>query len=451
MNEKLWILQTHTLQSNGIIRVITSDFLITFSVKPVESIGKVEYYVAKQKGGDRKNSILSTNNKKHNKYLGELREKGGKKIMKHNLFKRKAIVFTAAAILGIGALTGCGNQAGGEETSDSIEVTKESSDAIEITNVSYDPTRELYEAYNEIFTKYWKEKTGQDVTVTQSHGGSGKQALEVANGLEADVVTLALEGDVDVVADAGLIEPGFTSEFDLDSSPYTSTIVFLVRKGNPKNLQDWDDLIQDGVGVITPNPKTSGGACWNYLAAWYYFEQQGQSEDEVLESMKKLYSNVLVLDSGARGATTTFTENGQGDVLLAWENEAFLSLKEHPGEYEIVIPSVSILCQPTVAVVDEVVDNRGTRDVAEAYLEYLYSDDAQKVEAENFYRPSNETILAEYETTSDSNVITEIPSDGKWIVSNINLTDINYFGGWEEAKAKHFADGGLFDSIYEEK
>lgn len=371
-------------------------------------------------------------------------------MMKRKLFRKRAIAFTAAAILGLSALTGCGNQTGGDGASNSGSGSS-SSDAIEITNVSYDPTRELYEAYNKIFIEHWKEETDQDVTVTQSHGGSGKQALEVANGLEADVVTLALEGDVQVVADAGLIEPGYTSEFDLDSSPYTSTIVFLVRKGNPKNLQDWDDLIEDGVGIITPNPKTSGGACWNYLAAWYYFEQQGQSEDEVLESMKKLYSNVLVLDSGARGATTTFTENGQGDVLLAWENEAFLSLKENPGEYEIVIPSVSILCQPTVAVVDEVVDNRGTRDVAKGYLEYLYSDDAQKLEAENYYRPSNETILAEYATTGNSNVITEIPSDGKWIITNVNLTDINYFGGWTEAKAKHFADGGLFDSIYEEK
>jgi sulfate transport system substrate-binding protein len=360
-----------------------------------------------------------------------------KKISKKSIIKKTLALITAGT-LAVTSLTGCGK-------------SSSANGSVEITNVSYDPTRELYAAYNEIFTQYWKDKTGQDVTVVQSHGGSGKQALEVANGLEADVVTLALEGDVDVVADAGLIEEGYISEFDLDSSPYTSTIVFLVRKGNPKNIQDWDDLLNDGVGVITPNPKTSGGACWNYLAAWYYFEQQGQSEDEILESMKKLYSNVLVLDSGARGATTTFTENGQGDVLLAWENEAFLSLAEAPGEYEIVIPSVSIKCQPTVAVVDEVVDNRGTRDVATAYLEYLYSDEAQKLEAENYYRPSNETILSDYAYATDSNTITEIPEDGKWIITNVELTDISHFGGWKEAKAKHFADGGLFDSIYEEK
>lgn len=365
-------------------------------------------------------------------------------------FKKKTIAFATAAILAVGSLTGCGGDSGTTE-SNSDNSGNKTLDAVEITNVSYDPTRELYAAYNELFARYWKDKTGQEVTVTQSHGGSGKQALEVANGLEADVVTLALEGDVDTVADAGLIEPGYTDEFDLDSSPYTSTIVFLVRKGNPKNIQDWDDLLKDGVGVITPNPKTSGGACWNYLAAWYYFENQGQSEDEILASMKKLYSNVLVLDSGARGATTTFTENGQGDVLIAWENEAFLSLKESPGEYEIIIPSISILCQPTVAIVDEVVDNRNTREVATGYLQYLYSEDAQKLEAENYYRPSNETVLADYEVAGNSNVITEIPSDGKWIVTNVNLTNISYFGGWKEAKQKHFADGGLFDSIYEEK
>ena len=289
---------------------------------------------------------------------------------------------------------------------------------------------------------------GED-RITQSHGGSSKQALEVANGLEADVVTFALEGDVDVVADAGLIEPGYTSEFDLASSPYTSTIVFLVRKDNPKDIHDWNDLTKDGIGVITPSPKTSGGARWNYLAAWYYFELQGMEEDEITDNMKKLYKNVLVLDSGARGSTTTFTENGQGDVLIAWENEAFLSMKENPGEYEIVVPSVSILCQPTVAVVDEIVDERGTREVATEYLSYLYSEEAQRVEAENFYRPSDETVIKEYAYDTSDNVITEIPGDGKWIITNIAMTDIEHFGGWSAALEKHFNDGALFDQIYE--
>ena len=311
----------------------------------------------------------------------EIEKKERKKIMKKQL-----ATLLAVTALGIGVLSGCGVSAASSSTGSSSD----SAGAIEITNVSYDPTRELYAAYNDLFAKHWKEEKGQDVSVVQSHGGSGKQALEVANGLQADVVTLALEGDVDAVKDAGLIDEGYTSEFPLDSSPYTSTIVFLVRKDNPKNIQDWDDLLRDNVGVITPNPKTSGGARWNYLAAWYYFESKGESEKDILANMKTLYEHVLVLDSGARGATTSFVENGQGDVLLAWENEAFLSLDEHPGEYEIVVPSVSILCQPTVAVVDEVVDKRGTRDVATEYLNYLYSDEAQKLEAEWYYRPSDE-------------------------------------------------------------
>ncbi|MCD8008316.1 MAG: sulfate ABC transporter substrate-binding protein, partial [Clostridiales bacterium] len=305
------------------------------------------------------------------------------------------------------------------EDAEEAETTEAAStEAVEITNVSYDPTRELYAAYNELFASYWLDLTGQEVTIVQSHGGSGKQALEVANGLEADVVTLALEGSVDAVRAAGLNEDGYTSEFDNDSAPYTSSIVFLVHSGNPLEIYDWDDLLRDDVGIITPNPKTSGGARWNYLAAWYYFEQQGQSEDEIIASMTTLYENVVVLDSGARGATTSFVENGQGDVLLAWENEAFLTLEEYPGEYEIVYPSVSILCQPTVAIVDEVVDNRGTRDVATAYLEYLYSDEAQELEAQNFYRPTNEEILAAYTLETDSKTITEIPEDGKWIITD---------------------------------
>lgn len=374
---------------------------------------------------------------------------------------KKILALGLVLALSGSTLTACGSSgstagdatsaaASASEASTGAGETTDSKDPVEITNVSYDPTRELYEAYNKLFAEHWKETTGQEVTISQSHGGSGKQALEVANGLEADVVTLALEADVDAVKDAGLIEDGYTSEFPLDSSPYTSSIVFLVRSGNPKNIQDWDDLVRDDVGIITPNPKTSGGARWNYLAAWYYFEKAGQSQDEILESMKTLYKNVVVLDSGARGATTSFVENGQGDVLLAWENEAFLSLEEHPGEYEIVVPSVSILCQPTVAIVDEVVDDRGTREVATAYLEYLYSDEAQRIEAQNFYRPSTEAIYDEFVLDSDSTTITEIPSDGKWILDSVELTDINHFGGWKEAQATHFADGGLFDSIYEE-
>ncbi len=363
---------------------------------------------------------------------------------KSALTKAVATALTVVMIAGtLTSFTGCGIG----KAADDVDYSK----SVEITNVSYDPTRELYASYNELFAKHWKELHGQDISVVQSHGGSGKQALEVANGLEADVVTLALEGDVDTIRDAGLIENGYTSEFDLDSSPYTSSIVFLVRKGNPKNIQDWNDLLKDGVGVITPNPKTSGGARWNYLAAWYYFEKQGQSETQIEESIKKLYKNVLVLDSGARGATTTFTENGQGDVLIAWENEAFLALKEDPDKYDIVVPSVSILCQPTVAVVDEVVDERGTRGVATEYLSYLYSDEAQELEAQNYYRPSNKDILNKYATTSTGNTIIELSADGKWIVTNVELTDIAHFGGWNEATKKHFKDGGVFDKIYEKK
>ena len=349
-----------------------------------------------------------------------------------------------AGTLLLGSLSACG-----AETS-SAGTTADPGQTIELTNVSYDPTRELYAAYNEIFEAHYEAQTGQKIEVTQSHGGSGKQALEVSNGLEADVVTLALEGDVQVVANAGLIDDGFVSEFPLDSSPYTSTIVFLVRAGNPKGIYDWNDLIREDVGVITPNPKTSGGAMWNYLAAWYYFEQQGQSDEEILESIRALYGNVVVLDSGARGATTSFVENGQGDVLLAWENEAFLTLKEYPGQYEIVVPSVSILCQPTVAVVDEVARKHGTEEAAAEYLNYLYSDEAQQIEAENFYRPSTQTIYQAYVGDFDSNTITEVPEDGKWINDKVQLTDINHFGGWTQARAVHFADGANFDSIYEQ-
>lgn len=340
--------------------------------------------------------------------------------MKKNI---RAIALLSAAVIGLVSFVGC------SDSSDEGTVT--------LTNVSYDPTRELYEAYNEIFAQHWNELTGQEVEITQSHGGSGKQALEVANGLEADVVTLALEYDVNAVRDAGLIEDGWVSEFPNDSSPYTSTIVFLVRKGNPKDIHDWDDLIKEDVGIITPNPKTSGGARWNYLAAWGYADRAyGGDEAKTKEFIKKLYENVLVLDSGARGATTTFVENGQGDVLLAWENEAYLSVKDYPDDYEIITPSVSILAQPSVAVVDKVVDKRGTRDAAEEYLNFLYSDEAQRIAGDNYYRPYNETILNEYADVFDLNV---------------DLVTIADFGGWDEAQSKHFADGGVFDEIYEGK
>lgn len=340
--------------------------------------------------------------------------------MKKNI---RAIALLSAAVIGLVSFAGC------SDSSDEETVT--------LTNVSYDPTRELYEAYNEIFAQHWNELTGQEVEITQSHGGSGKQALEVANGLEADVVTLALEYDVNAVRDAGLIEDGWVSEFPNDSSPYTSTIVFLVRKGNPKDIHDWDDLIKEDVGIITPNPKTSGGARWNYLAAWGYADRAyGGDEAKTKEFIKKLYENVLVLDSGARGATTTFVENGQGDVLLAWENEAYLSVKDYPDDYEIITPSVSILAQPSVAVVDKVVDKRGTRDAAEEYLNFLYSDEAQRIAGDNYYRPYNKTILNEYADVFDLNV---------------DLVTIADFGGWDEAQSKHFADGGVFDEIYEGK
>ncbi len=337
----------------------------------------------------------------------------------------KKITIASIALISI-AFTACSSN---EEKAASAEKQT-------LTNVSYDPTRELYANYNQVFAKHWKEKTGKDVEITQSHGGSGKQALEVANGLEADVVTLALEFDVNAVRDAGLIEPGWVKEFPLNSSPYTSTIVFLVRKGNPKGLKDWGDLVKDGIGVITPNPKTSGGARWNYLAAWAWAEKQYNGDEaKVKDFVKKLYKNVLVLASGARGSTTTFIENGQGDVLLAWENEAFLSLKDYPNDYEIVIPSVSILAEPSVAIVDKVVDKRGTREIATEYLSYLYSDEGQHIAAKNHYRPSNKAILDQY----------------KKFDQNVNLIDISYFGGWDKAQGKHFSNGGIFDQIYEKK
>lgn len=354
--------------------------------------------------------------------------------------KRIFGIVLAAAIASL-SFSACGTEGSTSDVANSatdvspVATEDQAAEKITLTNVSYDPTRELYQAYNELFAQHWKELSGQDVEITQSHGGSGKQALQVANGLEADVVTLALEYDVKAVQDAGLIDEGWVQEFPDDSSPYTSTIVFLVRKDNPKNIQDWDDLVKDGVGVITPNPKTSGGARWNYLAAWAYADEKfGGDETQVKDFISKLYQNVLVLDSGARGATTTFVENGQGDVLIAWENEAFLSKADYPDDYEIVTPSISILAQPSVAIVDEVVDNRGTREVATEYLSYLYSDEAQKIAADNYYRPTNQDILNQYSDVFDL---------------DLNLVTVQDFGDWDEAQETHFADGGVFDQIYE--
>ena len=305
-----------------------------------------------------------------------------------------------------------------------------------ILNVSYDPTRELYKDYNEAFAKHWKAETGETVTIRASHGGSGKQARAVIDGLDADVVTLALESDIDAIAEkTRKIAPDWRGKLPNNSSPYTSTIIFLVRKGNPKGIKDWGDLVKDDVQIITPNPKTSGGARWNYLAAWgWALKQPGGSDATAQAFVKKLYANVPVLDSGARASTTTFAQRGLGDVLLAWENEAFLALKEFGNDrFQIVVPTVSILAEPPVSLVDVNVDRRGTRKVAEAYLEYLYSDEGQEIAAKNFYRPRNPAILAKYSKT--------LPK----IETLVTIAD---FGGWKQAQAKHFKEKGVFDQIY---
>ncbi|MEY5027011.1 MAG: hypothetical protein RLZZ244_2539 [Verrucomicrobiota bacterium] len=308
--------------------------------------------------------------------------------------------------------------------------------AEEILNVSYDPTRELYTEFNSAFGKYWKQKAGKAPTIKQSHGGSGKQARAILDGLQADVATLALAGDVDSLRTIGnLIPEGWSKQLKYNSAPYTSTIVFLVRKGNPKGIKDWGDLVRDGVKVITPNPKTSGGARWNYLAAWAYAEKQfGKDEAKVREFVTRLYKNVPVLDSGARGATATFTQRLIGDVLLTWENEAFLALKEFGRDkVEIVVPSISILAEPSVTVVDKNVDAKGTRKVAEAYLEYLYSEEGQDIIGRHFYRPRAEAAQLKYGAQFPKLELVTI--DGA-------------FGGWATAQRLHFADGGLFDKIY---
>jgi sulfate transport system substrate-binding protein len=300
----------------------------------------------------------------------------------------------------------------------------------QMLNVSYDPTRELYADYNQAFARYWKKKTGQDITIKQSHGGSGKQARSVIEGLEADVVTLALAYDVDAIQQAGLIAPGWQHRLPDNSTPYTSTIVFLVRKGNPKHIHDWPDLIKPGVGVIIPNPKTSGGARWAYLAAYGYALRANHGNDAAARAyITKFYGNVPVLGSGARDSTTTFAQRGQGDVLVCWENEAYLALRElGPGSFQVVLPSVSILAEPAVAVVDKVVDRHGTRAVATAYLQYLYSPEGQAIAARHFYRPR----LAG---------LSKLPK--------LPLFTIDLFGGWQKAQQTHFADGGVFDQIYQ--
>jgi sulfate transport system substrate-binding protein len=313
-------------------------------------------------------------------------------------------------------------------------ITSLSAKEIELLNVSYDPTREFYAEFNEAFAKHWKEKTGDTVLVNQSHGGSSKQARSIIDGLEADVATLALAADIDALHENGKLVPAdWQKRLPANSAPYQSTLAFLVRKGNPKNIKDWDDLVKPGIQVITPNPKTSGAARWNYLAGWGYALKKYGSQEKAEEFITALYKNVPVLDSGARGSTTTFTERGIGDVLINWENELLLIKKLRGDDYEIVVPSVSILAEPTVSVVDQVVDKRGTREVAQAYLEYLYSPVGQELAAKHFYRPSNPEILAKHE--------------GQF--SKLDLFTIDdVFGGWTKATADHFADGGKFDQIY---
>jgi sulfate transport system substrate-binding protein len=332
-------------------------------------------------------------------------------------FRLQSVLFLAAAA----SLTGAAHAA---------DVT--------LLNVSYDPTRELYQAYDKAFTLYWQQKTGDHVTIRASHGGSGSQARAVIEGLPADVVTLALAPDIDAIAARGAIRTDWQQQLPLNSAPYTSTIVFLVRKGNPKGIHDWNDLIKPGVEVITPNPKTSGGARWNYLAAWgYALRQPGGDEAKAREFVGKLYGQVPVLDSGARGATTTFVERGIGDVLLAWENEAFLAIKElGPDKVDIVVPSVSILAEPPVAVVDKVADARGTRAVAQAYLEYLYSEAGQEIAAKNYYRPTLKSVADRYAQ--------QFPQVKLFTIQDVAPS-------WAEAQKTHFADGGVFDQIYQPK
>jgi sulfate/thiosulfate transport system substrate-binding protein len=302
-----------------------------------------------------------------------------------------------------------------------------------LLNVSYDPTRELYQDFNAAFAKYWKAKTGQTVTIRQSHGGSGAQARAVIDGLEADVVTLALAYDIDAIAQAGMTSSSWQKKLPQNSSPYTSTIVFVVRKGNPKGIKDWGDLSKPGIQIITPNPKTSGGARWNYLAAWAFAARQPGGVEKARQFVADLYRKVPVLDSGARGSTMTFIKRQIGDVLLAWENEAYLALEESPNQLEIVVPSTSILAEPPVAVVDKVVDRKGTRAIAEAYLQYLYSPEGQEIAAKHHYRPRDQAVAAKFANS----------------FAKVKLFTVDeVFGGWQNAQKTHFVDGGVFDQIY---
>ena len=315
-----------------------------------------------------------------------------------------------------------------------VSVTSFGVAAKDFLNVSYDPTRELYEDVNKQFGAYWKQRTGQDINFKQSHGGSGKQARSVIDGLGADVVTLALAADIDVIAEkAKLLPTNWQKKLPNNSTPYTSTIVFLVRKGNPQGIKDWGDLVKPGVGIITPNPKTSGGARWNYLAAWAWAKHQPAGNDaKAQEFVRKIYKNTKVLDSGARGATTTFAERGIGDVLLAWENEAHLAIREQPGKFEIVTPSLSILAEPSVAIVEKNAEKDGNLNLAKAYLNYLYSPAGQEIAAKNFYRPRNATVLKKYAATFKPLKLVTIDKE---------------FGGWSKVQKQHFENGGVFDQI----
>ena len=315
-----------------------------------------------------------------------------------------------------------------------VSVTSFGVAAKDFLNVSYDPTRELYEDVNKQFGAYWKQRTGQDINFKQSHGGSGKQARSVIDGLGADVVTLALAADIDVIAEkAKLLPTNWQKKLPNNSTPYTSTIVFLVRKGNPQGIKDWGDLVKPGVGIITPNPKTSGGARWNYLAAWAWAKHQPAGNDaKAQEFVRKIYKNTKVLDSGARGATTTFAERGIGDVLLAWENEAYLAIREQPGKFEIVTPSLSILAEPPVAIVEKNAEKDGNLNLAKAYLNYLYSPAGQEIAAKNFYRPRNATVLKKYAATFKPLKLVTIDKE---------------FGGWTKVQKQHFENGGVFDQI----